>query len=287
MIFRKIRILLDMIKFEHTIFALPFAIMSAFIASDGFPRLDKLGWILVAMVGARSCAMAFNRLADAEIDRANPRTAMRAIPTGLITKGAVWVFTLFSAALLVFAAYMLNPLAFGLSPVALVVIMGYSYTKRFTALSHLWLGLSLSIAPVGAWIAIEGRFAWLPMLLGLAVLLWTAGFDIIYACQDLDFDRRSGLYSIPARVGIRGGLWISSVLHVVMVAVLIGVTLLTNFGVLYLIGVGIVVIILTYEHAIVTPNDFSRVNLAFFTLNGMVSLVLMGLSVADTLLRIN
>ena len=287
MIFRKIKIILDMIKFEHTIFALPFAIMSAFIASDGFPRLDKLGWILVAMVGARSCAMAFNRLADAEIDRANPRTAMRAIPTGLITKGAVWVFTLFSAALLVFAAYMLNPLAFALSPVALVVIMGYSYTKRFTALSHLWLGLSLSIAPVGTWIAIEGRFAWPPLLLGLAVLLWTAGFDIIYACQDFDFDRRSGLHSIPARVGIRGGLWISSVLHVVMVAVLIGVTLLTNFGVLYLIGVGIVAIILTYEHAIVTPNDFSRVNLAFFTLNGMVSLVLMGLSVADTLLRIN
>jgi 4-hydroxybenzoate polyprenyltransferase len=212
---------------------------------------------------------------------------MRAIPTGLITKGAVWVFTLFSAALLVFAAYMLNPLAFALSPVALVVIMGYSYTKRFTALSHLWLGLSLSIAPVGTWIAIEGRFAWPPLLLGLAVLLWTAGFDIIYACQDFDFDRRSGLHSIPARVGIRGGLWISSVLHVVMVAVLIGVTLLTNFGVLYLIGVGIVAIILTYEHAIVTPNDFSRVNLAFFTLNGMVSLVLMGLSVADTLLRIN
>jgi len=281
MVFRKIKIILDMIKFEHTIFALPFAIMSAFIASDGLPALDKIGWILVAMVGARSCGMAFNRLADAEIDKANPRTAMRAIPAGLLTKGAVWIFTLVSAALLVFAAYQLNPLAFALSPVALGVIMGYSYTKRFTLLSHLWLGTSLSIAPVGAWIAIKGRFEPPPMLLALAVLLWTAGFDIIYACQDFDFDRRLGLHSIPARFGIRRALWMSSALHVVMVAILIGVTLLTRLGTLYLIGVGVVTIILFYEHAIVKPNDLSRVNLAFFTLNGMVSLVLMALSVAD------
>ena len=280
-IFRKIKIILDMIKFEHTIFMLPFAIMSAFIASDGLPALDKFAWILVAMVGARSCAMAFNRLADAEIDKANPRTSMRAIPAGLIAKGAVWAFTLVSAALLVFAAYNLNPLAFGLSPVALVVIMGYSYTKRFTSFSHLWLGLSLSIAPIGAWIAIKGQFDWTPMLLGLAVLLWTAGFDIIYACQDFDFDRKHRLYSIPAKFGIRPALWISSVLHVVMVAVLLGVTLLTDLGGVYLVGVGIVIVILIYEHAIVKPHDLSRVNLAFFTLNGMVSLVLMVLSVVD------
>ena len=253
MIARKLKIILDMIKFEHTIFALPFAIMSAFVASDGLPAWDKIGWILVAMVGARSCAMAFNRLADAKIDKANPRTAIRAIPTGKIGKKEVWVFTLVSAALLVFAAYKLNRLAFALSPVALAVIMGYSYTKRFTSLSHLWLGISLSIAPIGAWIAIKGRFDWTPMLIGLAVLLWTTGFDIIYACQDLDFDRRHGLYS------------------------------LTGFGILYLVGVGIVSIILIYEHVIVKPNDLSRVNLAFFTLNGMVSLVLMALSVADIL----
>ena len=281
MVFRKIKIILDMIKFEHTVFMLPFAIMSAFIASDGLPALDKFVWILVAMVGARSCAMAFNRLADAEIDKANPRTSMRAIPAGLIVKGAVWAFTLVSAALLVFAAYKLNPLAFALSPVALVVIMGYSYTKRFTSLSHLWLGTSLSIAPIGAWIAIKGQFDWTPMLLGLAVLLWTAGFDIIYACQDFDFDRKHRLYSIPAKFGIRPALWISSVLHVVMVAVLLGVTLLTDLGVVYLVGVGVVIVILIYEHAIVKPNDLSRVNLAFFTLNGMVSLVLMALSVVD------
>ncbi len=260
---------------------LPFAIMSAFIASDGLPALDKLGWILVAMVGARSCAMAFNRLADAKIDKANPRTSMRALPAGLITTGAVWGFTLVSAALLVFAAYNLNPLAFALSPVALVVIMGYSYTKRFTSLSHLWLGTSLSIAPIGAWIAIKGQFDWPPMLLGLAVLLWTAGFDIIYACQDFDFDREHRLHSIPAKFGVRPALWISSVLHVVMVALLIGVTLLTDLGVIYLVGVGVVIIILIYEHAIVKPNDLSRVNLAFFTLNGVVSLVLMVLSVVD------
>ena len=284
MVFRKIKIILDMIKFEHTIFMLPFAVMSAFIASDGFPALDKLGWILVAMVGARSCAMAFNRLADAKIDKANSRTSIRSIPAGLITKGAVWGFTLVSAALLVFAAYNLNPLAFALSPIALVVIMGYSYTKRFTSLSHLWLGTSLSIAPIGAWIAIKGQFDWTPILLGLAVLLWTAGFDIIYACQDFDFDRNHRLHSIPAKFGIRPALWISSVLHVVMVAVLIGVTLLTDLGVIYLVGVGVVIIILTYEHAIVKPNDLSRVNLAFFTLNGAVSLVLMALSVVDMVL---
>ena len=274
-----------MIKFEHTIFALPFAMMSAFIASGGFPPAGKLGWILVAMVGARSCAMAFNRLADAKIDKANPRTATRAIPSGLITQEAVWLFTLVSAALLVLAAYKLNSLAFVLSPVALAVIMGYSYTKRFTSLSHLWLGLSLSIAPIGTWIAIRGQFNLTPMLLGLAVLLWTVGFDIIYACQDLNFDHKYGLYSIPVRFGIQSALWLSSALHVMMIGVLIGVTLLTNLGVLYLIGVGVVTIILIYEHAIVKPNDLSRVNLAFFTLNGMVSLVLMTLSVADMLLR--
>lgn len=285
MVFRKLKIILDMIKFEHTIFMLPFAIMSAFIASDGMPALDKIGWILVAMVGARSCAMAFNRVVDAEFDKANPRTAIRAIPRGTLGKKEVWVFTVVSAAVLVVAAYNLNTLAFALSPVALGVIMVYSYTKRFTSFSHFWLGLSLSIAPIGAWIAIEGRFDWPPLLLGLGVLLWTAGFDIIYACQDFDFDRQYGLYSIPARIGIRGALWLSAVLHVVMVVILIAMVPLTNFGTPYLIGVGIVAIILLYEHAIVKPNDLSRVNLAFFTLNGTVSLVLMALAVVDILWR--
>ena len=281
---KKLKIILEMIKFEHTIFALPFAVMSAFIAADGLPSLAKLGWILVAMVGARSCAMAFNRLADAEIDAKNPRTAMRAIPAGLITKGTVWCFTVISAGLLVFAAWRLNPLAFALSPVALVVVMGYSYTKRFTALSHFWLGLSLSISPVGAWIAIQGSFAVPPIILCLVVLLWTAGFDIIYACQDVNFDRKHGLRSIPAKIGIRGSLWLSSALHVIAVLLLLGIPLLVELGLFYYIGVGIVVLIFIYEHAIVKPTDMSRVNLAFFTLNGMISLVLMALSIADILL---
>lgn len=281
---RKLKIILEMIKFEHTIFALPFAIMSAFIAAEGLPPLSKLGWILVAMVGARSCAMAFNRLADAKIDSENPRTAMRAIPAGLITKGAVWIFTLVSAGLLVFAAWRLNPLAFALSPVALAVIMGYSYTKRFTSLSHFWLGLALSISPVGAWIAITGRFDWTPIILCCVVLLWTAGFDIIYACQDVNFDRKHGLHSIPARLGIRWALWVSSALHVIAVLLLFCLPLFTKMGHFYFVGVWIVVFIFIYEHAIVKPNDLSRVNLAFFTLNGMISLVLMALSIADILL---
>ena len=281
---RKLKVILEMIKFEHTVFALPFAIMSAFIAEEGLPPLTKLGWILVAMIGARSCAMAFNRLADAEIDSQNPRTATRAIPAGLITKGAVWFFTLVSAGLLVCAAWRLNPLAFALSPVALAVIMGYSFTKRFTALSHLWLGLALSISPVGAWIAIKGQFDWTPIILCCVVLLWTAGFDIIYACQDVNFDRKHGLHSIPARIGIRWALWVSSALHVIAVLLLFGIPLLTELGLFYYIGVGIVVLIFIYEHAIVKPDDLSRVNLAFFTLNGMISLVLMALSIADILL---
>lgn len=281
---RKLRIILEMIKFEHTVFALPFAIMSAFIASGGVPPLPKLGWILVAMVGARSCAMAFNRLADAEIDGENPRTAMRAIPAGLITKAAVWVFTLVSAGLLVIAAWSLNPLAFALSPVALAVIMLYSYTKRFTSLSHFWLGLALSISPVGAWIAIKGQFDWTPIVLCSVVLLWTAGFDIIYACQDITFDKKHQLHSIPARIGIRWALWLSSILHVIAVFLLFCIPLLTELGLFYYIGVGIVVCIFIYEHAIVKPNDLSRVNLAFFTLNGMISLVLMALSITDILI---
>ncbi len=280
---RKLKIILEMIKFEHTVFALPFAVMSAFIAADGLPSLEKLGWILVAMVGARSCAMAFNRLADAEIDSINPRTATRAIPAGLITKSTVWIFTVVSAGLLVLAAWRLNPLAFALSPVALAVIMGYSYTKRFTALSHFWLGLSLSISPVGAWIAIQGSFALPPIILCLVVLLWTAGFDIIYACQDVNFDRKHGLRSIPAKLGIRWALWLSSALHVVAVLLLLSIPFLVELGTFYYIGVGIVVLIFVYEHAIVKPTDLSRVNLAFFTLNGMISIVLMALSITDIL----
>ena len=283
MFFRQLKTILEMIKFEHTVFALPFAIMSAFLASETPPSWSELGWILVAMVGARSCAMSFNRLADAEIDTQNPRTKRRAIPAGLLRKSEVWAFTIFSSLLLVVAAHQLNPLAFNLSPVALATIMLYSYTKRFTSMSHLWLGLSLSIAPIGAWIAIKGQFDVLPLLLGLVVMLWTAGFDIIYACQDLDFDRRQGLYSIPAQFGIYSALWISTALHVITVILLVVIWYISPLGLIYLGGVGLVSVILIYEHVIVKPHDLSRVNLAFFRLNGAVSLILMFLAVADVL----
>lgn len=281
---RKTRIILKMIKFEHTIFALPFAVMSMFLASRGIPELGKISWILVAMVGARSCAMSFNRIADADIDASNPRTAMRAIPSGHLKKWETWIFTIVSASLLVLAAFKLNPLAFRLSPLALVVIMLYSYTKRFTSLSHFWLGISLAISPIGAWIAIKGQFDILPILLGLAVMFWTAGFDIIYACQDFNFDKRKGLHSIPVKLGIRVSLWISSGMHILTVCILISIGITSELGSTYLTGVGIVMAILIYEHAIVKPDDLSRVNLAFFTLNGMVSLVLMVLSIADLLM---
>ncbi len=285
MFFRQVKIILEMIKFEHTIFALPFAIMSAFLAAEGLPGKSDLFWIVLAMVGARSCAMAFNRLADAEIDNRNPRTQTRAIPAGLLKKTDVLIFVVLSACLLVVSAYQLNPLAFKLSPVALAIIMLYSYTKRFTSLAHLWLGLSLSIAPIGAWIAIQGRFNLLPILLGISVMLWTAGFDIIYACQDFDFDKSFGLHSIPVKFGVRTALWISNLLHVVTVCLLIIIAEISQLGWIYMVGVGAVAVILIYEHLIVKPNDLSRVNLAFFTLNGAVSLILMALAIADVMLN--
>ena len=287
-VFRQVRIILEMIKFEHTVFALPFAVMSLFFAANGFPAWQTVGWVLVAMVGARSCAMAFNRYADASIDSENPRTATRAIPAGLISKKAVGVFTAVSAGLLVLAAWRLNPLALMLSPVALFVVMGYSYTKRFTSFAHIWLGLSLSIAPIGAWIAVRGRFDILPLWLGGIVLLWVSGFDVIYACQDVEFDRRKGLYSIPTRLGVKGSLILSTWLHVAMMAMLACVPTLAvvedvRLAAPFWIGYAAVAALLVYEHAIVKPHDMSRVNAAFFTLNGAVSLVLMAVCVVDVL----
>jgi 4-hydroxybenzoate polyprenyltransferase len=280
------RIILDMIKFEHTVFALPFAVMSAFFAAGGMPAPSVLGWILVAMVGARSGAMAFNRIVDADFDAENPRTARRAIPAGLISKRSVWWFTVVASGLLVIAAWRLNPLAFALSPVALIVVLGYSYSKRFTTLSHVWLGLSLSIAPVGAWIAVRGRFDVLPLILAAIVLLWVAGFDIIYACQDVEFDRRKRLLSVPARWGVRGALFVSAALHGGMMILLCVVPSLAaaegvRLGLAYWSGLVVVAALLVYEHAIVRPTDLSRVNAAFFTLNGAVSLLLMAVGVVD------
>lgn len=270
----RLRVTLEMIKIEHTLFALPFAFLGAVAAARGVPSLWTIFWIAVAMVGARSAAMAFNRLVDRDVDAENPRTATRAIPAGLVTVGFVRAFTLASVALFVLAASMLNTLALALSPVALASILGYSYTKRFTPLSHIALGWALSIAPAGAWIAVRGDLTLEPLLLSLAVMLWTAGFDILYACQDADFDRRAGLFSIPSRLGVARALWVARGLHVVMFGVLVGFYTLTESGWLGLAGVVATAALLVYQHSIVRADDLSRLDAAFFTTNAFVSVIL-------------
>jgi 4-hydroxybenzoate polyprenyltransferase len=260
-----------MIKFSHSVFALPFALTSVALAVQGPPPWGKLLWILAAMVGARSAAMGFNRLADQALDARNPRTAARELPSGGLGRGEVWAFVAAAVVVFVFAAAMLNPLCLALSPVALAIVFGYSYTKRFTALSHLVLGLGLAIAPVGAWLAIRGAFAPQPVVLGLAVLLWVAGFDVIYACQDVEFDRREGLHSLPARLGTRRALLLARALHALAVALLASLFAIAPLHPLYLVGVAMVALLLIYEHSLVRPDDLSRVNAAFFTANAWVS----------------
>ncbi len=260
-----------MIKFSHSVFALPFALSSVALAIQGPIPWAKLGWILLAMVGARSAAMGFNRLADQEIDARNPRTASRELPAGRLGRGEVWAFVLLAAAALVFAAAMLNPLCLALSPVALAIVFGYSYTKRFTALSHVVLGLGLAIAPVGAWLALRGSFAAPPIVLAGAVLLWVAGFDVIYACQDVAFDRSAGLHSLPARLGTAGALVVARALHAGAVLLLASLFWVAPLHPVYLLGVSLVALLLAYEHSLVHADDLSRVDAAFFTANAWVS----------------
>jgi len=260
-----------MIKFSHSVFALPFALASAAVAANGRVPWRELPWIVVAMIGARSAAMGFNRLADQAIDARNPRTAGRELPRGALSRGEVWMFVGVSALALIGAAAMLNPLCLLLSPVALLVVMGYSYTKRFTSLSHLVLGLALSIAPVGAWLAVRGRFDVAPIFLALAVLAWVAGFDTIYSCQDVDFDRREGLRSLPALLGIPRALTVSRVLHVAAVILLAALYTRAPLHPVYLAGVGAVATLLVYEHSLVSADDLSGVDAAFFTVNGWIS----------------
>jgi 4-hydroxybenzoate polyprenyltransferase len=260
-----------MVKLSHSVFALPFALASVALAAEGGVRAGQVLWILVAMVGARSAAMGFNRLADHAIDARNPRTAARELPRGRLTRPEVWAFVTLSAGALVLAAGMLNPLCLALSPVALAVVFGYSYTKRFTAFSHVVLGLALAIAPVGAWLAVRGTFAVTPFVLGGAVLLWVAGFDAIYACQDAEFDRREGLHSLPARLGIARALVVARVFHVLAVLLLASLYWLSPLHPLYLAGVLGVAALLGYEHSLVRADDLSRVDVAFFTLNGWIS----------------
>jgi 4-hydroxybenzoate polyprenyltransferase len=282
---RKLLIILEMIKFEHTLFALPFALIGALVAADGLPKPVTLLWILVAMVGARSAAMAFNRIVDLRYDQENPRTAKRALVTGLVSAAEAWTFTLVSVGLLVLAAYRLNSLALALSPVAILVVMGYSYTKRFTPWSHIVLGAALAIAPSGAWIAVKGRLDVSPVILSSAVALWTAGFDIIYSLQDVEFDRKTGLRSLPETFGVGGALAISRGLHAMMVLALFLFGYAAALGPIYFIGAGIVACFLVYEHTLVSPKDTSRVNTAFFTMNGFVSVGLMVFVVLDVFAR--
>ncbi|MBS1807178.1 MAG: UbiA family prenyltransferase [Acidobacteria bacterium] len=282
---KSLKTTLEMIKIEHTLFALPFAFLGAVLAARGLPSSQQIIWITVAMVGARSAAMAFNRLADREIDAANPRTAMRAIPAGLLSTQFVGLFTLASAMIFFLATFMLNSLTLILSPVALASVLLYSYTKRFTSLSHLVLGWCLSIAPTGAWIAVRGAIdSPVPLLLSLAVMLWTAGFDVIYACQDYEFDVRAGLNSIPQKLGIGRALWIARVLHIGMFAALVAVYALTDLHWLGLLGVIATAVLLIYQHGIVKANDLSRLNAAFFTTNAFVSVILFVTVAADIFL---
>jgi 4-hydroxybenzoate polyprenyltransferase len=272
---KNIRTTLEMIKIEHTLFALPFAFLGAVLAANGIPAVSQIFWITLAMVGARSTAMAFNRIADREIDARNPRTKNRAIPAGHLLVGFVWVFTLISAGIFLFAAAMLNRMTLLLSPVALASVILYSYTKRWTAAAHLVLGWCLSIAPAAAWIAVRGSLDRpIPWLLSLVVLLWTAGFDVLYACQDFEFDRATGLRSIPARMGIAQALWFSRMLHAQAFAALIALYFVSHLGALALVGVLTTGALLVYQHRLVKPTDLSRLNAAFFTTNAFVSVIL-------------
>ena len=278
---RPLRTTLEMIRVTHTVFALPFAILAAVLAAGGWPDLATLGKIVLAMIGARSAAMAQNRLADREIDGATPRTASRALPAGMLSVGYVRAFLVVS----VLAAASLNRLTLLLAPVTLAVLFLYSYTKRFTALCHLVLGLCLAMAPVGAWIAVRGDIRAPAVYLGLAVLFWTAGFDVIYALQDEAHDRRVGIHSIPARLGTRRALVISAVFHVAMIVLLVVLWRTVGGGWLFAAGIAATVAALVYQHAIVRPDRLKRIDAAFFTANGFVSVVLAAFGIADVLMR--
>jgi 4-hydroxybenzoate polyprenyltransferase len=274
-----------MIKWEHSIFALPFALCGAMLAASGLPNTHQLVWIVIAMVAARSAAMAFNRLADAAIDAANPRTSSRALPAGHLSPAFVGTFVLVSSAIFIGAAAQLNRLALWLSPVALAVLLLYSYTKRFTRFSHLVLGFALGIAPSAAWIAVRGSLDARILLLTAAVTFWVAGFDILYACQDFSFDCDAGLHSIPRYLGIARSLWIARAFHLIMIFLLIALLPAFSLGKLAFAGVIAVALLLIYEHSLVKANDLSKLNAAFFTMNGVISVVFVLFIAADLLFR--
>jgi 4-hydroxybenzoate polyprenyltransferase len=282
---RSIGTTLEMIKWEHSVFALPFALCGAVLAANGLPSGRQLLWIVIAMVAARSAAMAFNRLADAAIDAANPRTQARALPAGALTRRFVAGFVIVSSAIFFLAAAQLNRLALYLAPVALAVLLLYSYTKRFTRWSHLVLGFALGIAPSAAWVAIRGSLDARILILTAAVTFWVGGFDVLYACQDYEFDIRSGLCSIPRFVGIRRALLIARVLHVMMFALLLSLIFVFQLGTFALLGVAVVGALLAYEHSLLSPDDLSKLNAAFFITNGVVSVLFFLFIAADVILR--
>jgi 4-hydroxybenzoate polyprenyltransferase len=285
MMFERIKIFLEMIKFPHTVFALPFAFTGAIMAAKGLPGASQVFWIIMAMVGARTAAMGLNRLIDAEIDGRNPRTSGRAIPAGLLGTGSVAFFVAISAVLFVFASFRLNLLCFYLSLPILALLALYSYCKRFTSLSHLVLGACLAAAPVGAWIAVTGTLEVTAILLGVGVLFWVAGFDILYALQDLDFDRSAGLFSIPAKLGITGSLRMARLFHLILPAVLIALFFMLGLGALFLCGVLAAALMLGYEHWLLRDADLTRLDNAFFTMNGYISLAIFIFTLGDVLWR--
>jgi 4-hydroxybenzoate polyprenyltransferase len=284
-VWRRVQIVLEAIKFEHTIFALPFALMGLVYAAEGVPDARTLGWILVAMVGARTAAMAFNRIVDRTIDALNPRTRQRALPAGLLTVRQMATLMAGAIVAFVYAAWQLNWLCFWLSPVALAIILGYSYSKRFTPLSHYWLGLSLGIAPSATWIAVRGTLELPPILLTLAVALWVAGFDILYSLQDYEFDKQYGLRSLPETLGKAQAIAVSRLSHLLCIGLfaLAGYTL--QVGWLYYVGVAFAALMLAYEQSLVKPDDLSKLDLAFFTMNGYVSIGLFLFSLLERMWR--
>lgn len=281
----KIRIFLEMIKFSHTIFALPFALTGALLAAGGFPGPRQLFWIVLAMAGARTAAMAMNRLIDAEIDARNPRTAGRAIPAGLLGGGTTLFFIVISTALMLFAAAMLNPLCLKLSPIALFFLILYSYCKRFTSLAHVVLGICLAAAPIGAWVAIRGTIEAPALVLGGVVLFWVAGFDILYALQDREFDQAAGLHSIPVLLGVNGSLWTARIFHLIMMGLLVGLFWLMQLGSMFMIGILVVAGMLLYEHWLLKDGNLDKLDAAFFNMNGYISIAILLFTVAEVLTR--
>lgn len=281
----RIAVFLEMIKFSHTIFALPFALSGALLAAGGLPSGRQIFWIVLAMAGARTAAMGLNRLIDAEIDARNPRTASRAIPAGLISKGMTLVFILISLALLMLAASQLNRLCLLLSPLALFFLVLYSYCKRFTALAHVVLGICLAAAPIGAWIAIRGTVEAPSLILGGAVLFWVGGFDILYALQDMEFDRAAGLHSIPVALGVSGSLWAARLFHLVMLALLLGLVVTMKLGGFFMAGIVATAAMLLYEHWLLRDGNLEKLDAAFFNMNGYISLVILACTALEVMTR--